>query len=83
MKLTVIMLDRYRTEVAIIHENQHVDYGRRVVQIELTEDQLRQLAPRNVGQRGRTPVYEEYGPAWLEDILAQPEPGKADEKTDG
>lgn len=73
MKLTVVMEDRYRTEIAIVHENQHVDYGRRVVQIELTPEQLRQLSPRQVGTRGRTPVYEQYGSVWLEDCFAKPE----------
>lgn len=66
MKLTVIMLDTYRTQIAIGYENEHRPYGRRAVQIELTPEQMELLKPRKVGERGATDVYEEYGYSWLE-----------------
>ena len=43
MKLQVVMLDRHRTEMAIVHENSCVPYGRRLVSIELTEERFEQI----------------------------------------
>lgn len=65
-KLQVVMLDTWRTSIAITHENEHVPYGRRLVTIELTPEQLALLAPRHLGQNCGKPAHEEYGPSWLE-----------------
>lgn len=66
MKLTIVMEDRWRTECAIVHENEHVPYGRRTVHIELTPEQLKQIEPRYLGNRGLTKIYEHHGQCWLE-----------------
>lgn len=66
MKLQVTMLDRLRTEVAIVHENQHVPYGRRQVTIELTPEQAAQLAPHSLGWSGGSERFEEIGEVWIE-----------------
>ena len=45
LTLSVIIEDRYRTYVGMVHEQQVVPYGRRTVQIQLTPEQ------RNGGRR--------------------------------
>lgn len=64
--LTIVMLDTHRTRMAIVFENEHTPYGRRTVQIELTPEQCRHLAPKLLGQDRGEPVFEEIGPVWLE-----------------
>lgn len=66
MKLSVLILDRWRTTVAIIHENSYVPYGRRVVQIELTPDQIEKIKLRSVGVDRGKDCFEEYGDVWIE-----------------
>ena len=65
-RVCVVMLDRFRTEMAITFENQCVPYGRRLVTIELTDEQQDALVPRVVGQSGVTDRYEEIGDVWIE-----------------
>ena len=64
--LTVIMADTMVTYVSLVHENEHRPYGRRTVQIELTEEQRRALAPRVTGSDGGTPTHEVPLDSWLE-----------------
>lgn len=66
MKLHVIMLDRHRTRIAVIHENASVPYGRRHVEILPTPEQEAELESLNVGSEGGHAVYEEIGETWLE-----------------
>lgn len=66
MTLTVVMLDTLRTTIAVVHENEHMPYGRRTVQIELTPEQAAKLTPRELGSMNGTKVYETIGPLWLE-----------------
>lgn len=66
MKLQVVMLDRYRTEVAVSYENQCVPYGRRLVSIELTPEQSKALEPRVVSEPGTNARFEEIGEVWIE-----------------
>lgn len=47
--LTVVLIDDTPTYVAIVHENEWRPYARRTVQIRLTDEQRRQLAPRARG----------------------------------
>jgi len=68
MKLQVVMLDRFRTEMAIVHENSCVPYGRRLVTIELTDEQCTALVPRVVGQSGIHDRHEEIGEVWIEGV---------------
>lgn len=67
MKLCVMMLDRHRTRMALIHENNYVPYGRRYVEVPLTPEQIALLTGRTVGfvEVGQ-PVREEIGELWLE-----------------
>lgn len=66
MKLCVVMLDRHRTRMALIHENSYVPYGRRHVEVPLTPEQIALLTGRNVGFEQGQPVREEIGELWLE-----------------
>ena len=66
LKLMVKMADTYRTEIAIVHEQSFMPYTFRTVQIELTEEQMKLLEPREVGARNGEPVFEERAEAWLE-----------------
>jgi len=43
--LTVVLIDNTPTYIAIVHENEWRPYGRRTVQIRLTDEQRRQIAP--------------------------------------
>lgn len=67
MKLTVVMIDTWRTRLAIVHENEYITYRRRTVQIELTPEQQKLLAPRKLGVDCGKDVHEEMGESWLED----------------
>jgi hypothetical protein len=71
MKLQVVMLDRHRTEMAIMHENSCVPYGRRLVSIELTEEQVAALAPQSVGTSQGKEQFEQIGDVWLEEVVHQ------------
>lgn len=66
MKVTFVLADTHRTYVAVVHENEHVPYRRRTVTIELTPEQVAQLAPRRVGVSQGADVYEETLTCWLE-----------------
>ena len=68
MKLTVIMVDTYRTYAALIHENESKPYGRRTVQIELTPEQMAAIKPRALGTTSQgDEIAEEIGQCWLEE----------------
>ena len=71
--LTVVMLDDLITETAIVHENQWRPYGKRTVQIQLTEDQRAQLRPRHVGSSNGKERYEKIFDAWFEPEEEKPE----------
>ena len=47
--LTVVLIDDTPNYIAIVHENEWRPYGRRTVQIRLTNEQRRQIAPRKTG----------------------------------
>ena len=64
--LTVVLADTHRTNVAITCENEHVPYRRRAVQIELTDEQRRALAPSYVGEGYGGAMHEEILDCWLE-----------------
>ena len=66
MKLQVVMLDKHRTDIAIQWQNECVPFGRRLVTIELTTEQLAMLAPRELGQDGGRKCFETLGESWLE-----------------
>lgn len=59
MKLHFILADTYRTYIAVVHENEHVPYRRRIVTIELTPEQMEAIKPRKVGKDRGKDVYEE------------------------
>lgn len=64
--LTVILIDPSPNHAAIIHENEWRPYGRRTVQISLTEEQRRKLAPRTTGTIRGEHTHEHALQAWLE-----------------
>lgn len=66
MKLTVVMVNTWRTQIAIVHENSFLPYTRRTVQIELTQEQVAALAPQKLGVNCGKDVHEEMGEVWLE-----------------
>ncbi len=66
VKLHFILADTHRTYIAVVHENEHVPYRKRIVTIELTPEQLKAIEPRKVGvDRGKA-VYEELLDVMLE-----------------
>ena len=64
--LTVVLFDDTPTYVAIVHENEWRPYARRTVQIRLTDEQRRQLAPRETGMIKGEQQHEHVLQAWLE-----------------
>ena len=60
--LTVILADTQSTYIAVVHENEHRPYERRTVQVKLTEEQRRAIAPLRTGMT----THEAYLQAWLE-----------------
>ena len=75
--LTVVLIDPSPNHAAIIHENEWRPYGRRTVQIRLTEEQRRQLAPRNTGTIRGEHTWEHVLQAWLEPATNPLSPGTA------
>lgn len=67
MKLRVVMLDTLPTVVALVHENEHQPYRRRLVTIELTPEQAALLHPRVTGKLNGKDQHEVIGEVWLED----------------
>ena len=70
MKLTVILEDRWTTQMRLEHENEYAPSSRRVVQIQLTFEQMVALQPREVGTSGNKRMYETVRECWIE-----PDPG--------
>ena len=64
--LTVVLIDDTPNYIAIVHENEWRPYGRRTVQIRLTKEQRRQIAPRSTGMISGKHTYEDVLQAWLE-----------------
>jgi len=64
--LTVVLIDDTPNYIAIVHENEWRPYGRRTVQIELTDEQRRQIAPRETGMISGKQTHEQILQAWLE-----------------
>lgn len=64
--LTVVLVDDTPNYVAIVHENEWRPYARRTVQIRLTDEQRRQLAPRETGMIRGEKQHEQVLQAWLE-----------------
>ena len=64
--LTVVFANTWRTTVAVVHENQELPYSFRTVRVELTDEQMKALEPRVVGQDGTIDVYEDIYNSWLE-----------------
>lgn len=64
--LTVVLVDDTPTYIAIVHENEWRPYARRTVQIRLTDDQRRQLAPRATGMISGKHTHEHVLQSWLE-----------------
>ena len=74
MKLTVVMLDTQRSYLALVHENQSIPYRKRLVEIELSPEQVDKLTPRKTGSNGTKNTYEERGEIYLEEIYPPKEP---------
>ena len=64
--LTVVLIDDTPNHIAIVHENEWRPYGRRTVQIRLTEEQRRQIALRSTGMISGKHTHEDVLQAWLE-----------------
>jgi len=61
------MINTWRTQMALVHENSYLPYSRRTVQIELTPEQVSSLAPQKLGVNCGKDVFEEVGEVWLEE----------------
>jgi len=66
MKLTVVFTDTYRNTIALVHENEYFPYKFRTVQIKLTEEQIKQLQPKYLGNSNGCDYYEELYNSWIE-----------------
>ena len=66
MKLHAVFCDTLRTYMAIEFENESLPYGRRLVTVDLTDEQAEALRPRVSGKRNGKEWLEELGPVWLE-----------------
>ena len=64
--LTVVLIDGTPNYIAIVHENEWRPYARRTVQITLTDEQRRQIAPRSTGMINGTQTHEQVLQTWLE-----------------
>jgi hypothetical protein len=64
--LTVIFVDSFRKEIALVHEDENFPYQFRTVQIQLTDEQVNQLQKKEIGKRKGIPVFEEIYNSWLE-----------------
>lgn len=69
--LTVVLIDTTPNNTAIIHENEWRPYGRRTVQIRLTDEQRRRIAPRTTGMIRGEHTHEHVLQAWLEPATKQ------------
>ena len=71
MKLTVVIVNKYGNEIALVHRNEFEPYKFRTVQIELTEEQIAKIEPRHLGEHrtgGQSfDVFEEIYNSWLEE----------------
>lgn len=65
-RVTFILADTHVTWVSLYHENEHRPFRKRTVTIELTPEQVSQLAPRNVGVRDGEAQFEEILECFLE-----------------
>jgi len=65
--LQVIMLDTLRSDIAVRELNECMPFGRRLVTIELTDEQMKQIQPRYLGENCHTVYYEEFGDVWIEE----------------
>lgn len=66
MKLVVVMLNTWITECSLMHCNEHRPYGRRIVSLELTPEQVSALRPMQVGSDRGQNVTESIGEVWIE-----------------
>ena len=67
MKLTVVFANIHATACAVEHLNEHIPFTYRTVQIELTDEQMKQLQPKEVGHSRGEKVFEIIHNSWLED----------------
>jgi hypothetical protein len=65
--LCVELLDTHRTTIAVVHLNEHLPFGRRVVQIELTQEQQDKISPKELGTNQGIKVYEQIGNIWIQE----------------
>lgn len=72
MTLTVILLDDFGSQVAMVHLNQSRAFARRTVQIHLTPEQAEALRPRRLGAIHGREVFEEIEQCWIEEIEEKP-----------
>lgn len=66
MKLVVIIADTWGSYHAAMAGGP-MPHKKRVVEVELTDEQAKKLRRKVVGQIGREPVLEEYGDVWIEE----------------
>jgi len=65
-KLTVVLANRWETQITLVNLGEYKPTRKRTVQIMLTDEQLEMLRLRQVGTDADKPVYEEIETVWLE-----------------
>ena len=68
LQLAVEYVDTFRSEMAVVHLNDHIAFGRRVQIIKLTDEQLEQLKPRCLGTSKNVEQFEQIGRVWLQEV---------------
>lgn len=67
MKLFVVMVDDCQSIIDMQHFQESTPYKRRVVSVELSEEQARKLRKKRTGENMGEQCFEFYGNAWIEE----------------
>ena len=79
-KITFVLADTYSSYMRLVHENKSVPYSKRIVQIELTPEQMEKIKPKFIGKKGKEEIFEEILECWLEPVEeTKPEAGEEGE----
>ena len=74
MRITLILANTLRTEIALIHENESRPYERRTVTLQLTDEQIAAIRPRFVGSNGGADRYEEILNVFIDEEIPESTP---------
>ena len=69
MKINFVIADIWTSHLILQNEGEYVRYKKRVVQIELTQDQMDKLELRKVGQKGKEDIFEEIIDCFIDTVM--------------